>query len=308
MKKFFLLPALFAGFIGFAQKPKAAPTAATENTLLWRISGKGLSRPSYLFGTMHLLCGDDIALSDSLKNAIASSDNVYLELQMDNMFEMMGAMMHMTMKGDTTLADLLTKQEYQKVKAYFDENSSMLPFGMLEKFKPMLAASLIAEQESKGNCDKMVAMENLIMQQAKEDDKKIKGLETMDYQLGIFDKIPYKVQAKQLYQIIAKSKDTTDKNELAELTKTYRNQQLDKLGEMTMKEDMGIKNFTEILLYQRNENWAKKLAGLMPDKSLVIAVGAGHLPGKRGVINLLRQAGYKVEPVKNEMVKKGREI
>lgn len=308
MKKFFLLPVLFTGFIALAQKPKPAAAAPTENTLLWRISGKNLSRPSYLFGTMHLLCGDDIALSDSLKSVIASSDNVYLELDMNNLFEMMGAMMHMTMKGDTTLADLLTKQEYGKVKAYFEEAGSMLPFSMLEKFKPMLAASLIAEQESKGSCENMVAMESLIMQEAKDADKQIKGLETMDYQLSIFDRIPYKVQAKQLYQMIAKSGDTTGKNELAELTRVYRSQRLDKLGEMTMKEDMGIKNFTELLLYKRNENWAKKLGELMPDKSLVVAVGAGHLPGKRGVINLLRQAGYKVEPVKNEMVKKGREI
>ena len=308
MKKLLLLPVLFAGFIGLAQNKKAAPAAATENTLLWRISGKNLSKPSYLFGTMHMLCGDDIALSDSLKRAIAASDNVYLELQMDNMFEMIGAMQHMSMKGDTTLADLLTKQEYQKVKTYFEENSSILPFGMLQKFKPMLAASLIAQQESKGACENMVAMESLIMEEAKEADKKIKGLETMDFQLSIFDKIPYKLQAKQLYQMIAKSADTSGKDELAELTRIYRSQQLDKLGEMTMKEDMGIKNFTELLLYGRNEAWAKKLNELMPDKSLVVAVGAGHLPGKKGVINLLRQAGYKVEPVRNEMVKKGKII
>lgn len=310
MKKPVLFSLLFAavGLAACAQKHKPAPVPATENSLLWRVSGKNLPKPSYLFGTMHLLCGDDIALSDSLKAAIAASDNVYLELQMDNMFEMIGAAQHMGMKNDTTLADLLTKQEYQKVKKYFDDNSSLLPFSMLETFKPMLAASLIAEQQSKGTCDNMIAMESLIMEEAKESDKKIKGLETMDYQLGIFDKIPYKLQAKQLYQMIAKSADTTEAKELAELTAAYRNQQLDKLGEMTMKEDMGIKNFTELLLYNRNEAWAKKLAELMPAKSLVVAVGAGHLPGKRGVINLLRQAGYKVEAVRNEMVKKGKAI
>lgn len=312
MKRTFLLSSLFAlfGLAACGQKPKAkiAPVPATENTLLWRISGKGLSKPSYLFGTMHLLCGDDIVLSDSLKAAIKSSDNIYLELELDNMFEMLGAMQHMNMKGDTTLADLLTEKEYKKVKTYFEQNSTMLPFSMLETFKPMLAASLIAEQASKSSCDNMIAMEQLIMTEAKEADKKIKGLETMNYQLGIFDKIPYKQQAKQLYEMIAKSGDSTDANEMIALTKVYRSQQLNKLGEMTMKEDMGIKNFTELLLYGRNENWTKKLAELMPDKSLVVAVGAGHLPGKRGVINLLRQAGYKVEPVRNEMVKKAKEI
>ncbi|GAA4755239.1 TraB/GumN family protein [Flavisolibacter ginsenosidimutans] len=311
MKKLALLSFLFAatGLVACGQKTKSAPrVASTENTLLWRISGKNLSKPSYLFGTMHLLCGDDIALSDSLKAAIQNSDNVYLELEMDNLFEMMGAMQHMSMKGDTTLADLLSKQEYQKVKTYFEANSTMLPFSMLETFKPMLAASLIAEQQSKTTCDNMVAMESLIMEEAKSADKKIKGLETMNYQLSIFDKIPYKLQAKQLYDMISKTKDTTESHELAVLTDAYRNQQLDKLGEMTVKEDMGMKNFTELFLYNRNANWAKKLNELMPGKSLVVAVGAGHLPGKKGVISLLRQEGYKVEPVKNEMVKKGKSI
>lgn len=307
MKRLALFSFLFAAasLAACGQKSKSAPASKpAENTLLWRISGKNLSRPSYLFGTMHLLCGDDISLSDSLKNAIKNSDNVYLELEMDNLFEMMGAMQHMGMKGDTTLADLLTQQQYQKVKKYFEANGSMIPFNMLETFKPMLAASLIAEQQSKTTCDNMVAMESLIMEEAKGADKKIKGLETMNYQLSIFDKIPYKLQAKQLYEMVTKSNDTTENRELATLTDAYRNQQLDKLGEMTMKEDMGIKNFTELLLYKRNEAWAKQLQDLMPEKALVIAVGAGHLPGQRGVINLLRQAGYKVDPVKNDMLRK----
>jgi uncharacterized protein YbaP (TraB family) len=312
MKRSLLLTFLLASvsLVACGQKSKTkAKQQTTSNTLLWRISGKNLSKPSYLFGTMHMLCGDDIALSDSLKAAIQASDNVYLELEMDNLFEMMGAMQHMSMRGDTTLADLLTKEEYAKVKAYFEENSTMLPFSMLESFKPMLAASLIAEQQTKSSCDNMVAMEQLIMKEAKDADKKIKGLETMNYQLGIFDKIPYKLQAKQLYQMIAKSADTTGGNDLIALTNAYKSQQLEKLEEMTMKDDMGIQNFTELLLYKRNENWAKKLQEVMANQSLVIAVGAGHLPGKRGVINLLRQAGYKVEPVRNEMIKKiSREI
>ncbi len=68
-----------------------------------------------------------------------------------------------------------------------------------------------------------------------------------------------------------------------------------------MKSDMGIGNFTEVLLYQRNRNWVAKLKDLMPAKSLLVAVGAGHLPGDKGVINLLRKAGYTVTPIENKM-------
>lgn len=295
--------AVFGGVAAIAQKKISPSQTSSPNTLLWRISGKGLQKPSYLFGTMHMICADDITLSDSLKGAINNADNVYLELDMDNLFEMMGAMQHMNMRGDTTLADLLTPEEFKKVKAYFKENSSMLPFEMLQNFKPLLTASLLAEQQT-ADCDHMISMEQLIMQQAKGEDVGIKGLETMDFQLSIFDKIPYKVQAKQLYQMITQNGKQSEDNELQVLTDAYRKQQLEKLEEMTKKEDMGMKDFTDILLYTRNAAWAKKLQTLMQDKSLVVAVGAGHLPGSKGVISLLRQAGYKVEPVANEMIRK----
>ena len=73
---------------------------------------------------------------------------------------------------------------------------------------------------------------------------------------------------------------------------------------MTKKEDLGIEQFTDLLLYNRNAAWAKKLENLLPTNALVVAGGAGHLPGEKGVINLLRKAGYKVEPVRNDMIKK----
>lgn len=271
------------------------------NTLLWRISGKNLTKPSYLFGTMHMLCAEDIELSDSLKNAIKSADKVYLELDMNNLMEMMGAMSHMSMRNDTTLADLLTPEEYKKVKAYFTEHMSMLPFSMLETYKPLLTASTLMEQSNK--CDHIIAMEELIMQEAREDHKEIKGLETMNYQLSIFDSIPYKVQAKQLVEMINNMGKSDDDKDMEELSNAYRMQQLNKMEELT-KKDVGIRDYANLLLYNRNKNWAKKLDGLLPQNSLIIAVGAGHLPGEKGVINLLKRAGYKVEPVKNDMSKK----
>jgi uncharacterized protein len=284
----------------YAQKPSSAPDV---NTLLWKISGKNLTKPSYVFGTMHMICANDIELSDSLKNAIRSADNVYLELDMDDMWQMMGAMMHMTMKGDTSLADLLTPDDYKKVKTYFSEHGGIIPFSLMEKYKPLLVESMIIEQAKP--CDNMIVIEQLVMEEAKKNSVDIKGLETFDYQLAIFDKIPYKLQAQQLVKMVdeAQSGDATGDDEIKVLTEAYRKQELNKMDELT-KDDPGIGDFTDILLYDRNANWSSKLQELMPGKSLVVAVGAGHLPGKKGVLNLLREAGYTVEPVKNEMIKK----
>jgi uncharacterized protein len=285
----------FAAMCGNAQN-------TSNNTLLWKITGNQLTRPSYLFGTIHLLCADDIQLSDSLKTAIRRSDRVYLELDMDNIFEMLGVMGKMKMRNDTTLADLLTPSEYDSVKAYFQKQSTMLPFSVLETYKPMLAASMLMQGALE--CDNQVAMEQLILKEAKSQGKGIKGLESMAFQMSIFDSIPYGLQAKQLVSMVAQSGAEADYSEFEELSNAYRSQNLDTLEAITKREDMGISNFTELLLYKRNANWAKKLDGLMKKEALIIAVGAGHLPGDRGVINLLRKAGYKVEPVQNDMTKR----
>jgi uncharacterized protein len=285
---------------GLAQKNN------NDNTLLWKISGNGLKKPSYLFGTIHMLCADDAILSDSLKNVIKNVQEVYFEVDLDNMFEMLGVMSKMKMKGDTTLHDLLSEDDYKKVKNYFETNESMLPFSMLETYKPMLAASTL--QQGGMPCETTAMMEQVIMQEAKQYGKPIKGLESMGYQASVLDNIPYKLQADQLVSYIdnANKGDGEDK-ELTEMMNAYRMQDLKKLEEMLMKSDPSISNYTDILLYNRNENWVEKLKKLLPEKSVLVAVGAGHLPGKKGCINLLRNEGFKVTPVKN-MVKKLREI
>src|SRR5580692_5612984 len=118
----------------------------TPHTLLWRISGKGLARPSYLFGTMHILCADNASLSDSLKKVIADCDQVYFEIDLSDMGAMLSAMKYMQMNDGKKLSDLMTEPDYAKVKTYFAQHASMLPFGMLERFKPMLISSLIEEE------------------------------------------------------------------------------------------------------------------------------------------------------------------
>ena len=287
-------------FVTLIALSAVAQTENATNTLLWKISGNGLKSPSYLFGTIHMLCSEDALLSDNMKKAIKEVDEVYFEVDMDNLFEMMGAISKMKMLGDTTLKDLVNENDYKIIKAYFEDKGSMLPFSMLETYKPMLAASTL-EQNSMP-CDNTTAMEQVIMKEAKEASKKIKGLETMAYQAGVLDSIPYKLQAEQLLSYIDKAnKGEEDDTELKEMFKAYKSQDLKKLEKMLIETDAGMSGFTDILLYHRNQNWVEKLKSLLPVKSLMIAVGAGHLPGEKGVINLLRKEGYKVTPVENKV-------
>jgi uncharacterized protein YbaP (TraB family) len=208
----------------------------------------------------------------------------------------------MKMNGDTTLHDLLSEKDYRKVKDYFESKGSMLPFSMLETYKPILAASTL--EEGSLPCDNTAMMEQVIMEEAKGYGKKIKGLETMAYQAGVLDSIPYKLQAEQLVEYIDKSnKGDDDSKEMEDMMKAYKEQDLHKLEKLMIKSDAGLAGFTDVLLYHRNRNWVEKLKDLLAKKSLLIAVGAGHLPGDKGLISLLREAGYTVTPEENKILR-----
>lgn len=285
-----------------AQKNAKKEVPAATSSLLWKVEGNGLTKPSWLFGTIHMLCKDDAVLSDNMRQVISDCDVVYMEMDLDNIFEMMGAMSKMKMTGDTTLRDLLSENDYKKVKSYFEEKSTMLPFSVLETYKPMMASSLLSEGEMP--CEGAISMEQVIMGAAKEKGKKIKGLETMAQQAGFLDSIPYKYQAAELVKYIDSADTEKGENQLMnQLFDAYRNQDLKKLEELMLDGDAGMSSFADILLYRRNANWVFKLKTLMTDRSLLVAVGAGHLPGEKGVINLLRKAGYTVTPVENKRIR-----
>jgi uncharacterized protein len=277
-------------FSGMAQQRASSP-----HTLLWRISGKGLTKPSYLFGTMHVLCADEAVLSDSLKAAISGCDQIYFEIDLSDMSGMLGALKYMRMNGGQKLSDLLDSASYTRVKRYFSKHASMLPFGMLERFKPMLISGII--EENNMHCKTTDGMELQIMSEARPYNKPVRGLETAEFQAGLFDSIPYEKQAKELVNSI----DSADENRKStlELETVYKQQDLDKIDALSSKDDQGMNEYMDLLLYGRNRKWAKNLETLLPGKSLLIAVGAAHLPGDQGVIALLRKEGYTVEPVRN---------
>ena len=269
----------------------------TPHTLLWRISGKGITKPSYLFGTMHVLCASDATLTDSLKVAIATCDEVYFEINISDMSDMLNSIKYMRMNDDKKLSDLLKPDEYTRVKDYFTKHSSLLPFSMLERFKPMLISGLIEEQGL--DCQTTDGMELMIMQELRTTTAKkpVNGLETASFQAGLFDSIPYEQQAKELFNYI----DSADENKKAtrQLAELYIHQDLDSIGQLSDKDDPGMSGYMDLLLYNRNRKWARELDTLLHGKSLLIAVGAAHLPGKDGVIELLRREGYTVDPIKN---------
>ncbi|TAD91289.1 MAG: TraB/GumN family protein, partial [Bacteroidetes bacterium] len=174
----------------FAFSCKGQPTfekADPNSTLLWQVTGGQLKQPAYIFGTMHMVCPDDAKLSKNMQAVVAHVNAVYFEVDMDDMVAMFGGMKTMAMGNNTKLVDLLSLDEYEKVSQYFGAHSK-LPFSTVENYKPMLLSSMLAEHLMP--CKSVNGMEISILNEANKYKKDILGLETLEFQSGLFDSIP----------------------------------------------------------------------------------------------------------------------
>jgi hypothetical protein len=268
---------------------------ADDNTLLWEISGNKLTAPSYLFGTFHLICKDDIPFGQQLKDAVNTATEVYMELDMDDKANMFGGLMLMSMKGDTTLKNLYTDSEYIKVETFF-KDSLHTSIAAFKKMKPYFLTALLYPKML--HCTTMSGVEEELLKLAKADKKEIQGLETMAFQASVFDSIPYQQQAKELLKTIDSM--ATYRKYFEDMVKVYKTQQLDQIEKFFNSNEFGMQDNQDILLDKRNKNWVMQLKTIMKKESVFIAVGAGHLVGEMGLITLLRKAGYKVRPLENK--------
>ncbi len=309
MKKitFWILPALFLSITTLAQSQSEAqsPASNPENALLWEISGKKLQNPSYLYGTIHLIPRADYFLSEKTKEVFKKASHVAFEIDLEETMDIAGLMpmmMKMYMNNDTTLRDLLTQEEYTEVKAHFDKIG--LPLGFLERIKPMflsmLASEDVAASMGKGQSKEessTTSYEFELLAMAQEQKKDVAGLETAAYQMSMFDSIPYKVQAKMLVDAI-NSEDTTGNDEFDRMVEMYKNQDIQGMQSMMNDSEDGLGKYEDLLLGRRNRNWIPVMEGMMRKNITFFAVGAGHLGGKQGVVNLLREQGFTLTPLR----------
>ncbi|MEO5889302.1 MAG: TraB/GumN family protein, partial [Ferruginibacter sp.] len=232
------------------QKPAALKVNPDDNTLLWEVSGKDLKNPSYIFGTFHLMCRDDIKFSDQLKAALANSGRLYLEMDMDDPSLMLSGLMLMNMKDGKKLQDLYTSQDYQKVTAFF-KDSLRMPIGLLQSTKPFFLAAMLYPKMMP--CKNVSGVEEELMKLAKQQKKEIKGLETMEFQSSVFDSIPYEEQAKELLKSI--DSITTYQKYFDTMMTVYKTQQLTEIEKLFKDTEFGMGDHQDLLLNDRNKNW-----------------------------------------------------
>lgn len=276
-----------------------AATAGAQ--VLWKVSGNGLEKPSYILGTHHAA---PHGLTDSIEGfaqAFQSCTQVYGEVMFDSLMmpQVATAMaQEMMCPPDSTISKLLTAKQYARLDSAL-KTSLGVGAQQLEMFKPAAISAQLAMALAMKEFPDMQQQEQLdmtIQSKAKENGKKLGALETVMFQTELLYGTPISQQAKEL----AEGLDQIEK--LPEITwqmaEAYRKQDIDKLLEVIKMESHDSPEYLERILYSRNRNWAAQLKNIMAAAPTFFAVGAGHLPGDKGLLALLKEAGYKVEPVK----------
>ena len=275
---------------------------AAQAQLLWKVSGNGLARPSYIMGTYHFAPASVMDEIPGMQQALDGCDMVVGEIEKDDVMTpdfQMAMMQAMAAPPDSTLDKLYTPEEYAIIENVF--NKYMADMGvtlsMMNGLKPMgISMQLQAAQalkESKEDEPHGITsfIDMAVQMRANDMGRPSAGLEGVDEQIDLLFNTPLHDQARSLLET-CKNDDLFE--EMTDyIIEAYMKQDLDAIGEIFADPEVGgyDSESLELLIYKRNRNWAEKLVTMMPERACLVCVGAGHLPGDQGLLQLLRGGG-----------------
>ncbi len=290
--RFLFVLFVFVTTLAVGQSTSVRPFPMEERTLLWEISGPNVEKNCYLFGTIHLIEKEAFYFPKKLDKIVRKSELVVLELgEMPNQMEAMQLMM----LKEGSFFDYFDAAQTDSVLVWAQEKMSMneQTFRMaFSKMKPFAVSQVATQMELMGKTE---SYDMNIMQIAKEETIETKGLETIEFQMSMFDSLSKEQQAEMVMMAV---RDTTDGQLFKEMQAVYLDQNLDSLYTMIHSEGGVFAEEEANLLDNRNLNWVPQIEEMISEKSTFIAVGAGHLGGPKGVIRLLEEKGYTLKPVK----------
>ncbi|NQY06405.1 MAG: TraB/GumN family protein [Flavobacteriaceae bacterium] len=287
----YLIGLLFIGIIACKTSKTAPNQTQLDKSLLWKIEGNDI-QPSYIFGTIHLIPEDKFFTTDATKTAFDKTEQLVLELDMDNPNMQMELLKHSMLEDGKNLKNMLSQEDYTKIDTALKEGSGY-SLDLFASMKPLILNSLLLTSMTEG---KTVSYEEYFMKLAKEKEVEVLGMETVLEQVSVFDRVPYEDQLSDIISLIdEKEKNQNMYNEMVDL---FLTQDIEKLYTYTKEQSKESKAIDDQeLLVNRNKNWIPKIGEFAKDKPTFFAVGAAHLGGQNGVLNLLRASGYQVTPI-----------
>ncbi len=272
-------------------------TAQNNNSLLWKVTGNELSQPSYIFGTIHMIPKKDYFFTPEMQNAFDSCQTLVIEADMFSikLSEQIKLATKVVLPDHKTLQDYMDSTEYAQFKQVLIDS-----FGIKEKtidkrynrIKPFFLTALLLKQ----HIGKVKTYEQELYKTSKKQKMELIGLETLEFQMSLADSITIEEQVDGIAEDMAEISLYYDMVEL------YKNQDLDGLHQMGIDElkAEGDLKFMNLIITERNKDWIPKIKELTANSTCFVAVGALHLVGVDGVLELLRKEGYSVTAVVNE--------
>ncbi len=291
MKKQFIILSFFLLTYGLV------PGQSEGNTrsLLWKVHGKGTQQPSWIFGTMHLLTNTYIDTLPAVKEAFYSSKTVAVELLIDETVQT--KIMEASLLKEGTLKQILPDSSYALLDQWF-KNEAGIDLTAFDAYNPVAVMTFvmgIAQMKYFPNPPGTMQLDGYFAEEARKGKKELIGLDTIEIQIdALFNSFTTDRQIELLNEFLYSNKSVQEQITL--LYDAYLAQDLVKMEELMYgsytQEEIGV------LLDNRNKYWVEQLSTKMNEQSVFLAVGALHLPGENGLIELLRARGFTVEAVK----------
>jgi uncharacterized protein YbaP (TraB family) len=231
----------------------------------------------------------DFVISDSIKSAFKTCNELVMEVDLNMDLKTQLEILELTMLPDgKTIADITTKENSERIRNFCLDsiNWKESKYNKTSRFQPFFLSSLIT-QELIG---KSKSYEIEFKKLAKKNKMSMSGLETIQFQMNLLSEVSNEEQIKMLLLGL-----TTDNSEFNKLLENYLKKDINQLVTL-MNTDLSPEFYSDLII-KRNQKWIPIITELIQKKSTFIAVGAAHLPGKEGVLNLLQEAGYKITPI-----------
>ncbi len=276
--------------LGFILVFICLPGFSQNNSLLWEITGDSIKSPCYVFGTMHIRDKRAFRFHDSLLIKLKSCQTFAGEIALDKSSIKEGASDFMVPPGKE-LKNLLTEAEYKKVKRFCTKNIGPAAL-LINKLKPIFISAFITE--SLLESEMPMSLDEYLQEKSKDLGLTVKGLETVKEQMAVLDQLTLEEQAQMLVEQVDHIEE--ERKEMQRMADVYASQNLDSLYAFTQTPEMEGE-FGDALIKNRNIIMANRLEKLMKSETVFCAVGAAHLPGENGLLNLLKLKGYKIRAI-----------
>jgi uncharacterized protein len=280
--------------LGFLLAGLTGELRAQEKSFLWRVNSD--QNRLYILGSIHLLKKETYPLKKSIEDAFEQTKKLVLEIDLGsaNLQKLQQLMLQKSISTDGTMLDQSVSNEtYQAVAKRAKELG--IDIRVLSPFKPwVIAMTMAAIKLQQLGFEPSLGVDRHLAERAKQTDKPTAGLETAEFQLDLFDRF----SAKEQELLLRQSMDEMDHVE-RNVTAIVQAWKSGDVGAVERHLLVGMRDYPEIhrkVIDDRNQRWLPQIENLLSrGENALIVVGAAHLVGKNGIIELLKDRGYRVE-------------